>query len=85
MRAQPDDLEQEAGALALQITDAQDSTSPAYLGPPPPQITRLVTDTRAAAQRVCDDLDIRATTPARGWGPDARALVTELGKWTPYL
>jgi hypothetical protein len=80
----PATLDQEAGTLALQITNAQDTTSPAYLGPPPPQIARLVTDTQAAARRVCDDLDATAA-PGPDWAPDARALVTELGGWTPYL
>lgn len=73
-----------ADTLVLSLTGAAKPGVPGYIGPPPAEIGRLVTDTVTAARRVVDAI------PAGGEAKDgqfavAASLSNALGRWTPYI
>ncbi|HEY8453865.1 MAG TPA: hypothetical protein VIL54_17010, partial [Natronosporangium sp.] len=81
-RVYPLTLDAEAKTLVLKLTGAQKPGVPAYIGPPPAEIERLVADTIAAAEAV--DAAMDGPDPYSHWFTVSRLLGT-LDRWEPYL
>jgi hypothetical protein len=74
----------DAKTLSLVLTGAVKPGVPAYIGPPPAEIEKLVSDTIRAADTVASALDSDGKA-----GPEfflvVSSLMTTLDRWDPYL
>lgn len=77
-------LNAEAETIVLVIDGSAKPGVPAYIGPPPAEIAKLVADTRADAEQVYTDTADSDHLPD-GWAGDVLTLMNTLDRWGPYL
>lgn len=79
----PEQFQLTSSTLVVSIQGADEPSSHAYIGPPPPELVALVAATQKDAQKVADDFAGDKFTD--GWTLDMSLLLSDLDAWGPYL
>jgi hypothetical protein len=80
----PMTLDTLAQTLAIKLTSAAKPGIPAYIGKPPSEIEKLVTNTMSAVQAVDASID-ESGQPAAGMSFAVNDLMDVLDRWDPYI